>query len=95
VSGRQAAVLYGAAHFSQDLNLWIDPTEENIRRFVDALEEVDARVHKLTPALAGTPLKCPASRGLRINRVHVLDAPAIMRRSFDGEVAEWSIAAAC
>ena len=51
VVGGQAAILYGAAHFSQDLDLWIDPAEENIRRIIDALEEVDARVHKLTPPL--------------------------------------------
>jgi hypothetical protein len=32
ISG-QASILYGAAMFSEDVDLWIEPTEENIRRF--------------------------------------------------------------
>lgn len=52
VIGGQAAILYGAAHFSQDLDLWIDPSDDNVRRFVDALGGMGARVHKLTPPLS-------------------------------------------
>lgn len=51
VIGGQATILYGAAHFSQDLDLWIEPGDSNVRRFVAALESLNARVHKLTPPL--------------------------------------------
>jgi hypothetical protein len=51
VIGGQASILYGAAHFSQDLDLWIDPGKNNVRRFVDAMASLGARVHKLTPPL--------------------------------------------
>jgi hypothetical protein len=52
VIGGQAAILYGAAHFTQDLDLWIDPSPRNVRRFLRALASLNARVHKLTPPLA-------------------------------------------
>jgi hypothetical protein len=51
VVGGQAAILYGASHFSQDLDLWLDPDNGNVRRFLDALQALRARVHKLTPPL--------------------------------------------
>jgi hypothetical protein len=51
VIGGQAAILYGAAHFSQDLDLWVDPAPPNVARLVGALEDLGARVHKLTPPL--------------------------------------------
>lgn len=50
--GGQAAILYGAAHFTQDLDLWIRPSPKNVRAFLRALSRVDARVHKLTPPLS-------------------------------------------
>jgi hypothetical protein len=50
ISG-QATVVYGAADFSQDFDLWIDPAPGNVRAFVGALAGVRARVHKLTPPL--------------------------------------------
>ena len=50
--GGQAAILYGAAHFTQDLDLWIQPSPKNVRAFLRALSRVDARVHKLTPPLS-------------------------------------------
>ena len=51
IIGGQASILYGGAHFSQDLDLWIEPSDSNVRRFVDALEDLGARFHKLTPPL--------------------------------------------
>lgn len=51
ISG-QASVLYGAATFSEDVDLWIDPTRSNIERCVRALAACRARVYKLTPPLA-------------------------------------------
>ncbi|MEK7678464.1 MAG: hypothetical protein AAB676_21770 [Verrucomicrobiota bacterium] len=48
ISG-QAAVLYGAATFSEDIDLWINPTEENRARFIVALREGQACYYKLTP----------------------------------------------
>ncbi|MBI5774306.1 MAG: hypothetical protein HZA89_11255 [Verrucomicrobia bacterium] len=50
ISG-QATVLYGAATFSEDIDLWINPTEENRNRFLAALRESQASYYKLTPPL--------------------------------------------
>ena len=50
ISG-QAAVLYGAATFSEDIDLWINPTGENRGRFLLALRDCRARYYKLTPPL--------------------------------------------
>lgn len=50
ISG-QASVLYGAATFSEDLDIWVRPTRSNLHRLLVALADRDARVHKLTPPL--------------------------------------------
>ena len=50
ISG-QASVLYGAAVFSEDIDLWVKPVEANLRAFLDALRDSGARYHKLTPPL--------------------------------------------
>jgi hypothetical protein len=50
ISG-QAAVLYGAASFSEDVDVWIDPHASNVRAFLGALAELDAAVYKLTPPM--------------------------------------------
>ena len=50
ISG-QATVLYGAATFSEDIDLWIRPTEENCSCFLAALRDFGARYYKLTPPL--------------------------------------------
>jgi hypothetical protein len=50
ISG-QATVLYGAAMFSEDVDIWIRPTVENARNLLRALAEQRARVHRLTPPL--------------------------------------------
>ncbi len=50
ISG-QACVLYGGSTFSEDFDLWVRPTAENIGRTIDALRDVRARVYKLTPPL--------------------------------------------
>jgi hypothetical protein len=50
ISG-QATILYGAATFSEDVDLWILPTQENLDRFVSVLRAVGATYYKLTPAL--------------------------------------------
>jgi hypothetical protein len=50
ISG-QATVLYGAATFSEDIDLWINVTAENRERFIAALRDSDARYYKLTPSL--------------------------------------------
>jgi len=51
ISG-QASVLYGAQHFSQDLDVWIEPSKPNVARLLRALSDLRARVHKLTPRLS-------------------------------------------
>src|SRR5688572_23713533 len=48
ISG-QATILYGAATFSEDVDLWVLPTEKNLERFVSALRSVAATYYKLTP----------------------------------------------
>jgi hypothetical protein len=50
ISG-QATVLYGAATFSEDVDLWIRPTTANARKLLTALASQRARVHRLTPPL--------------------------------------------
>ncbi|MBI4678608.1 MAG: hypothetical protein HY748_13605 [Elusimicrobia bacterium] len=51
ISG-QASVLYGAATFSEDIDLWIRPSIGNARRLLRGLASCGALVHKLTPPLA-------------------------------------------
>ena len=48
VSG-QATILYGAATFSEDIDLWVEPTEVNLSRFLQALRACGALYYKLTP----------------------------------------------
>jgi hypothetical protein len=50
ISG-QATVLYGAATFSEDIDLWVEPSDVNVQRLRTALGKVGARYHKLTPPL--------------------------------------------
>ena len=50
ISG-QATVLYGAATFSEDIDLWINPTEKNRDRLLRALHDCRACYYKLTPPL--------------------------------------------
>jgi len=47
--GGQAAILYGASHFTQDLDLWVRPDPVNLQAVLRSLARVGARVHKLTP----------------------------------------------
>src|SRR5215469_5851700 len=48
ISG-QATVLYGAATFSEDIDLWIRPEAQNCERFLATLRSYNARYYKLTP----------------------------------------------
>lgn len=50
ISG-QATVLYEAADFSEDLDLWVEPSAANVARLVSALRASSARYYKLTPRL--------------------------------------------
>ena len=50
ISG-QASILYGAATFSEDIDLWVAPSESNILRLKRALASVRATWYKLTPPL--------------------------------------------
>ena len=53
----QAAILYGASQFSEDVDLWIRPDSANARRLLMALADCDARVHKLTPRLVPSTMR--------------------------------------
>lgn len=48
ISG-QAAVLYGAAAFSEDIDLWVRPSRPNAEALLTALRQTGARYYKLTP----------------------------------------------
>ena len=48
ISG-QATVLYGAATFSEDIDLWVNPTAANAGRFLSVMRSCHARYYKLTP----------------------------------------------
>jgi hypothetical protein len=50
ISG-QASILYGAATFSEDVDLWIRPDPANAGRLLGALAACRAKVYKLTPPL--------------------------------------------
>ena len=50
ISG-QASILYGAATFSEDIDLWVNPTQPNVTNLVGSLAACRARVYKLTPPL--------------------------------------------
>jgi hypothetical protein len=50
ISG-QASILYGAATFSEDIDLWVNPTQANLAKLVRTLSACRARVYKLTPPL--------------------------------------------
>ncbi|MCG2661751.1 MAG: hypothetical protein L6437_16085 [Kiritimatiellae bacterium] len=56
ISG-QATVLYGAATFSEDLDIWLCPQDANRQRFIKALRTLRARYYKLTPPLTTTYLR--------------------------------------
>lgn len=51
ISG-QATVLYGAATFSEDVDLWIKPKIDNWNKFIKLLKSLDARIYKLTPPIS-------------------------------------------
>ncbi len=50
ISGR-ASVLYGAATFSEDVDVWIRPSVANARRLLRALAAGRGRVYMLTPPM--------------------------------------------
>jgi hypothetical protein len=50
ISG-QASVLYGAATFSEDVDLWLAADTANLEVFIGALRSARARVYRLTPPL--------------------------------------------
>lgn len=45
----QATVLYGAAEFSEDVDLWINPAQDNVNAFLEGLSSVEGRYYELTP----------------------------------------------
>lgn len=47
----QATILYGAATFSEDVDIWVEPDTDSIQRFVLPLRDSRARYYRLTPAL--------------------------------------------
>ena len=56
ISG-QASILYGAAQFSEDVDLWISPAFGNPQAFLRVLKKVDATVYKLTPPMTRSYLR--------------------------------------
>ena len=50
ISG-QATVLYEAATFSEDIDLWVAPDADNWQKFIQALQKLEAKVYKLTPPI--------------------------------------------
>jgi hypothetical protein len=60
ISG-QASVLYGAATFSEDIDIWVRPSPANLKRLLVSLAACKARVHKLTPPM--TPRHANAGHG--------------------------------
>jgi hypothetical protein len=50
ISG-QACVLYGASQFTEDIDFWIQPKQQNFRAFLRAMAQMKATVYKLTPPI--------------------------------------------
>ncbi|HZE99106.1 MAG TPA: hypothetical protein VE981_19025 [Planctomycetota bacterium] len=87
--GGQAAILDGAAHFTQDLDLWIRPDRRNLDAFLRALARVGALLPKLTPPLSlrwlgrghGFPFVSAAASLVRLSRRDGPAAPGgVLRR---------------
>ena len=55
--GGQASIAYGAATFSEDIDVWVRPDPLNAQRLLQALAALRARVYKLTPPLTTGLLK--------------------------------------
>lgn len=51
ISG-QATILYGAATFSEDIDLWVEPGIDNWNKFLKLLNDTGARAYKLTPPIS-------------------------------------------
>jgi len=49
--GGQATVIYGAADFTQDVDIWVRPDVNNFQRLLRSLDSCRARIHELTPPL--------------------------------------------
>ena len=91
ISG-QATVLYGAATFSEDVDLWIRPTSANARRLLLALADRRARVHlraatpyvwnatNVTRALRSRCIGLAAGYRARIEVVSVEAPPDVVHR---------------
>lgn len=56
ISG-QAAILYGAATFSEDIDLWVEPEIENWIKFLRLLRDIKAKIYKLTPPFSMTLIR--------------------------------------
>jgi hypothetical protein len=81
ISG-QACILYGASQFTEDLDLWIQPTSQNLLSFLRAMARVKARVYKLTPPLQVGYLRKGHGFHFRIGRelfVDVMGRPPRVR----------------
>jgi len=51
ISG-QATVLYGAATFSEDIDIWVEPKVENWNKFLNLINNIGAKIYKLTPPVS-------------------------------------------
>ena len=50
ISG-QATVLYGAATFSEDIDIWVNPTPQDWNKLLKVIRRLKGKVYKLTPPL--------------------------------------------
>lgn len=69
--GGQATLLYGATDQTQDTDLWIDPTAENLDAMIRALAKLGAAVYKLTPPLTVRNLRRGHGFHFRIGRTYL------------------------
>ena len=53
ISG-QATIRYGAATFSEDIDIWVEPTTDNWNKFLQVLNNQKATIYKLTPPISMT-----------------------------------------
>jgi hypothetical protein len=55
VVGGYAVIHYSQPRYTKDLDLWLEPTEENARRFVRALAELGAPLLDITESDFAVP----------------------------------------
>lgn len=75
VIGAYAVMFYATPRYTKDIDIWVEPTEENAKRVYQALAEFGAPLEQLNVEDLSTP-GVVFQIGVEPNRVDILTAPA-------------------